>query len=287
MYNQNMTALRTSPHSLFDLADRGLWQDASTARVQVKEVQAKSILTPQNMGSLSAGFDFSINPYAGCAFACAYCYVPKFPSSKHEPEEWGTWVEAKVNAAELIRKERARVFGSRIFFSSATDPYQYIELKYRLSRACLTELLQYKPKRLILHTRSHLILQDLELIKQFGDVLEVGVSITSDNDEVVKEFEPNAPRLQRRLDLVKALHDNGVRVFASLAPLLPHNAEKLAAALGPYISRAWIDQLRWPEVSTNKPLLDKYSEYFQPENYQQALIALRAALVKQGVSVRP
>lgn len=283
---------KTSPGSLFHLLEvaappPALYLQASTDRVQVKEVQAKSILTPQKMGSLSAGFDFSINPYAGCAFACAYCYVPKFPSSKHEPQDWGTWVEAKVNAAELIRNERARVFGSRIFFSSATDPYQYIELKYRLSRACLSELLKYKPKRLILHTRSHLILQDLALLKEFGDVLEVGVSITSDDEQVVREFEPNAPALKRRLALVKALHDNQVRVFASLAPLLPHDPSRLAGALAPYVSRVWMDQLRWPEVSTNKALLDKYRDYFAPDNYQKALFALRQALVKQGVSVRP
>ena len=92
----------------------------------VTEIKAKSILTPQKVGSLAGGYDFSLNPYAGCAFKCSYCYVPKFPS-KHEYQDWGEWVEVKTNAAELIRKDRSLVFGSKIFFSSATDPYQYLE----------------------------------------------------------------------------------------------------------------------------------------------------------------
>lgn len=87
--------------------------------------------------------------------------------------EWGKWVKVKVNAPELIRKERCKVFQSRIFFSSATDPYQYIELKYRLSRKCLQELLQYRPAKVTMHTRSHLILQDLDLLKRFGCRLSV------------------------------------------------------------------------------------------------------------------
>jgi DNA repair photolyase len=64
--------------------------------VQVKEIQAKTILTPQKVGALSSYFDYSLNPYAGCAFRCSYCYVPKFPNAKHGPEEWGSWVEVKM-----------------------------------------------------------------------------------------------------------------------------------------------------------------------------------------------
>ncbi|MHA0110827.1 hypothetical protein ACXYUI_27290, partial [Klebsiella pneumoniae] len=91
---------------------------------------------------------------------------------------------------DLIRRDRLKVFGSRIFFSSATDPYQYIELQYRLSRRCLQELKLYQPAKLTMHTRSHLILQDIELLKSFGSRLRVGVSFTTNNDEVRKEFEP-------------------------------------------------------------------------------------------------
>ncbi len=254
---------------------------------RVKEVYARSILTPQKVGSLASAYDFSLNPYAGCAFACSYCYVPKFPSARHQPEEWGSWVEAKLNAPQLIIKERALVFGSRIFFSSATDPYQYIELKYRLSRACLRELLKYKPKKLTLHTRSHLILQDLDLLKQFGESLSVGISISSDCEEIVRDFEPQAPSLERRLQLLKTLSAEGISVFASLAPLLPHDGERLVQLIKPYVSRVWLDQLRWPEVSTAPQLLKRHESYFQAENYQRTLLQLKRYLTDCELQVKP
>jgi len=254
---------------------------------QVTEVLARSILTPQKAGSLAGAYDFSLNPYAGCAFACSYCYVPKFPSARHQPEQKGGWVEAKLNAPQLIKKERALVFGSRIFFSSATDPYQYIELKYRLSRACLVELLKYRPKKLTLHTRSHLILQDLDLLKQFGESLSVGISITSDSEQIIREFEPQAPSLARRLHLLKTLSSEGISVFASLAPLLPHDGKNLVRLIKPYVSHVWLDQLRWPEVSTAPELFKRYEAYFQEDNYQRALLRLKKHLTDYELRVKP
>jgi DNA repair photolyase len=254
-----------------------------TPKLTVTEVTAKSILTPQKIGALSGGYDFSLNPYAGCAFKCSYCYVPKFPG-KHNPAEWGQWVEVKVNAADLIRKERALVYGAKIFFSSATDPYQYLELKYRLSRACLNELLKYQPAKITMHTRSHLILEDVELLKKFGDRLSVGVSITTDSDEISRAFEPMAPSISRRLQLIADLHKAGVRVFASIAPLLPHNPERLVEAISPFVQRVWLDQMHNTEINTRKELLLQYQDFFAPENYQKSVDNLAAMLRAKGLT---
>jgi len=236
--------------------------------LQIREIKARSVLTPQDYGSLADGYDFSLNPYAGCAFACSYCYVPKFPNAEKIPAEWGSWVNVKINAPELIRKERLKVFGSRIFFSSATDPYQYIELSYRLSRRCLEELLRYQPAKLTLHTRSHLILQDLELLKSFGSRLQVGVSFTTDREEIAREFEPKAPSLKRRLELLKKLHAEGIKVYASLAPLLPCDPDRLLKLLSPYVDKIWIDEMRWQEINNKPELLRKYAEFFEIKNYE-------------------
>ncbi|MBS2009381.1 MAG: radical SAM protein [Cyanobacteria bacterium SZAS TMP-1] len=249
------------------------------------EVKAKTILTPQNGGALSGHYNFSLNPYAGCAFKCSYCYVPKFPS-KHKYDDWGNWVEVKTNAAELIRKERALVFGSKIFFSSATDPYQYLELKYRLSRACLTELLKYSPAKITMHTRSHLILQDLPLLQAFGERLSVGVSITTDSDEIGRIFEPMAPSISRRLALIAALNEAGINVFASIAPLLPHDPEKLVQAIKPHAKKVWIDQMSAIDTNTRKDLLAEYSDFFQADNYDRAVAKLTALLKEAGL-VKP
>jgi DNA repair photolyase len=250
-------------------------------QVQVKEIEARSILTPQKVGSLSKYYDFALNPYAGCAFRCSYCYVPKFPNARHDPEDWGTWVEVKTNAPELIRKDRMKVFGSRIFFSSATDPYQYLELKYRLSRRCLEELVRYQPAHVTMHTRSHLMLEDVELLKKFGDRLQVGVSITTDDEDIRERFEPNAPSIARRIQLIKTLKENGVRVYASISPLLPCDPERLVALVKPHVSKAWVDQMSWIEVNNQPQLLEEYKDFFAEPNYekirQQVQRAFRAA----------
>ncbi len=236
--------------------------------MEIVEVQAKSILTPQHAGSLSGHYDYSLNPYAGCAFACSYCYVPKFPSKKDRlPKEWGGWLEVKTNAPQLIRKDRAKVFGSSIFFSSATDPYQYAELKYRLSRQCLTELLNYQPAKLTLHTRSHLILQDIELLKKFDrKVLSVGVSFTTNDDTIRKEFEPKAPSISRRLELIKALHEAGISVTASIAPILPCQPDEFVGLLKPYVNKLWVGSMNYPEINNRPDLLEKYKDFFTPLN---------------------
>jgi DNA repair photolyase len=242
--------------------------------MQIKEISSKTILTPQTYGSLAEAYDFSLNPYAGCAFSCSYCYVPKFPNER-SPWEWGQWLNVKINAPELIRRDRLKVFGSRIFFSSATDPYQYIELKYRLSRRCLQELKLYQPAKITMHTRSHLILQDLDLLRSFGDRLQVGVSFTTDNDEVRKEFEPKAPSIQRRLELIQKLSQAGINVYVSMSPLLPCNPERLFELISPWTNRAWIDEIRWLEVMQKPELLEKYADWFREENHSDLRKRLR------------
>lgn len=248
------------------------------AKVEIREIEAKTILTPQTVGSLSGAFDYSLNPYAGCAFACSYCYVPKFPNGRHAASEWGRWLEVKTNAPALIRKERGKVFNSRIFFSSATDPYQYAELTYRLSRRCLTELAHYQPARLTMHTRSHLILQDLDLLSSYGDRLAVGVSFTTDSEEIRKKFEPQAPSLKRRLELIERLAQAGIRVYASIAPLLPCRAEKLVEMLRPYVDSAWVDAMRWKEVNSRADLLEEYSWFFNGPEFYRAREHIRSHL---------
>ena len=243
--------------------------------VQATEIIAASILVPQKTGSLSGSYDFTLNPYAGCAFSCSYCYVPKFPNGKHLPNEWGQWLEVKTNAPQLIQKERLKVFGSRIFFGSATDPYQYLELKYRLTRRCLQELLKYQPKKLKVHTRSHLLLEDLELLKTFGNVLSVGVSITTDNEEIAREFEPSAPAIAKRLELIRRLSESGIKVHVSMAPLLPCNPQRLVNLVQPHVKKIWIGGMNYLEINNRPHLLEKYKSFFEERYYRSVITTIQ------------
>ncbi len=213
--------------------------------LQIEEVGVRSVLTPQDGERALSLYDFSLNPYQGCGMGCSYCYVIRYPFAETHPAPWGEWVRPKMNAPFLLGKARQKVWGKRVFMSSATDPYQYVERKYRLTRRCLKVLLECHLERLTVHTRSHLILDDLDLLKQFGDRLVVGFSIPTDDDSERKRLEPKAPTIEGRLRTMRRLKEAGIRVRAAVAPLLRCNPERFAGLLTEAADRAWVDTVRY------------------------------------------
>ena len=117
---------------------------------KIKEIKAKSILSPTRLKT--ADFDYSLNPYVGCRFGCVYCYASfmgRFVGKKIS--DWGNYVFAKINApkllAEEIKKLKNKGRGKTIWLSSVTDPYQGLEVKYKLTRRCLEILADYGLKQ--------------------------------------------------------------------------------------------------------------------------------------------
>src|SRR5438270_8616547 len=100
-------------------------------------------LTPT--GGFLSGFAFSLNPYVGCAFGdnrgCPFCYVRALPVAHAIQGEWGSWVIAKVNLPQVLRRElellahTGKLERSAVFMSSATDPYQGAERRLGITRA--------------------------------------------------------------------------------------------------------------------------------------------------------
>jgi DNA repair photolyase len=64
----------------------------------IREVKAKSIITRSNLPSA----DYVINPYVGCTHACIYCYASFMKRFTGHDEPWGTFLDIKVNAPDLI-----------------------------------------------------------------------------------------------------------------------------------------------------------------------------------------
>lgn len=190
--------------------------------VQINDIVSKSILTP-GKGALD-DFTYSLNPFAGCVFGCMYCYVRQLPVSLFRDQDWGTWIDIKTNAAELLKKEliKAKKKGSvTIFMSSATDPYQPIEAKARLTRSLLEVMLEDKPDFLHVQTRSPLVKRDIDLFKQFGDNIRISMTIETDKEEVRKAFSPSAPPIPARIVALKEINDAEIMTQATIAPLLP------------------------------------------------------------------
>jgi DNA repair photolyase len=210
----------------------------------VEPEEARSILRPQK--DERYGFGFALSPYRGCGHGCKYCYVREYPNPLHRPEDWGGWVAPKRNAPELLWAQRHKLHQARVFMASATDPYQPLERQYRLSRRCLEVLLLCPTTEVIVHTRSPLVLQDLDLLRAFGDRLSVGLSIPTDDDTVRQIVEPHAPAIPSRWAAAERLAAAGIQVTIGVAPLLAvHDAKAFARrAKASGATQGWVGGLR-------------------------------------------
>ena len=202
----------------------------------VKEVTAKSIL------SASKIFPYVINPYTGCAHACSYCYASFMKRFTGHNEPWGQFVDVKVNAVDLLTREITRKKMDRVWVSGVCDPYQPLEAEYQLTHRCL-EILAEHGWPVSVQTRSPLVTRDLEILKR-GTDWEVGMSITTADDEIRKLFEPKAPPIAARLAALEKLHQAGIRTFAMIAPMLP-GSENLAELLAGKVDKVLLDRMNY------------------------------------------
>jgi DNA repair photolyase len=189
------------------------------------------------------------------------------------PEPWGEFVDVKVNAAELLRKEITKKKQAKVWVSGVCDPYQPLEAKYRLTRQCL-EILARNGWPVIIQTRSPLILRDMDIIRGARD-FEVGLSVTTADDAIRKLFEPDAPPIEDRIAALDTLHRAGIRTYAMIAPVLP-GAEGLAALLFGKVDYVIIDRMNYHYadwVYRKYGLFDKLSDnYFSRVRQELALL---------------
>jgi DNA repair photolyase len=182
-------------------------------------IESKSIFSPATGFIQRGGFTWTCNPYLGCTFGCAYCYAAFLPQNPRPPEDWGKWITAKKNAAELARKQAKKIAGQTVYMSSVTDPYQPVERSLMLTRGILEAILPHQP-RLTIQTRGPLVARDIDLLKQFRS-LRVNMSIPTDSECVRMQFEPKAPPLEKRWDALRQLKDEDIAVGVCVTPTLP------------------------------------------------------------------
>lgn len=186
-------------------------------------------------------FDFSINPYSGCAFACGGCYVPDLLFGRAERlGGWGSYVEARVRSVEVLCRSRDALAGATFFMSPVSDIYQPAERRFRLTRALLEVLREIPFEWGLLSTRSPILLDDLDLLRSFGERIEVGVSLPSDREDVRRRLDPKNPPVRARLELCRRLREAGVPVRLQVAPMQPHT-EAFPRIAGEVADWVWID----------------------------------------------
>jgi DNA repair photolyase len=202
----------------------------------IKEILAKNILSGSKI------YDYTINPYVGCQHNCTYCYARFMKRFTGHGEPWGEFVDVKINAPELLRKEINKKPKGRVWISGVCDCYQPSENSYELTRKCI-EILTENGWPLTIQTKSPLVLRDIGLLKQAADI-EVGFSVTTADDNIRRIFEPFAPPIHDRIKALEELHQSGIKTFAMIAPMLP-GVEGLGSLLKGSVDYVLIDKMNY------------------------------------------
>ena len=231
--------------------------DVRARGTEFVERPVHSLLNPPE--STGLGF-WSLNPYVGCEFGCAYCYarfahefgVQRAVAKGVLPAEtrdrlaavahpWETFervifVKRDLEAAlarDLRRVARRKDGAQTIALGTATDPYQPAERRFRLTRRTLeilSELPQLPRLRISLVTKSPLVTSDTELLRRLAGrhALAVHLSIITTDPHVIRLVEPRSPLPHARLRAVRRLADAGVPVGIFCAPVLPGVTDDIA-----------------------------------------------------------
>ena len=186
--------------------------------VKISDIDVKSVLTKSNLPVS----DYSVNPYVGCTHACKYCYASFMKRFTNHPEPWGEFLDVK-HWPEMTNPEKYK--GKELFIGSVTDPYNPQEEEYGRTRALLQQL-KGSGFKIIIQTKSDLVLRDMELIRTFPDA-RVGFSINT-LDERFKDDMDNAVSIERRLEAMRQFHEAGIRTTCFISPIFPGITDVMA-----------------------------------------------------------
>ncbi|MFL5935740.1 MAG: radical SAM protein [Gaiellaceae bacterium] len=171
-------------------------------------------------------FEWSLNPYMGCAHRCTFCYVRAFERRADRPSDdrYGRSIRVKINVAEVLARELARPAwdSAAVVVGAATDPYQPAEGRYRLTRACLRVLAAASNPFSII-TRGPMIVRDIDVLQEASRRAKVSItfSIPTVDDDVWRRSEPSTAHPRQRLRAIKELTDAGIDARVGMAPILP------------------------------------------------------------------
>ena len=169
-------------------------------------------------------YDYTLNPYSGCSFGCTYCYAAFFSPDVEKRDTWGQWVTVKENAVAKLQNMRTSLDGKLIYMSSVTDPYQPVERRLNLTRKLVEVLTEprHRPK-LVVQTRSPDVTRDIELfqkIEKNGGRVQVNMTVTTDDEDIRRTFEPSCPNNTVRLRAIAEVQAAGIQSCITMTPLL-------------------------------------------------------------------
>ena len=168
-------------------------------------------------------YDYTLNPYSGCSFGCTYCYAAFFSMSREKRDRWGYWITVKENAVSKMERFKRSLDGKLIYMSSVTDPYQPIERKLKITRDLLEILAKRHKPKLVVQTRSPLVVRDCDLfhrIEDNGGRVQVNMTVTTDDEDIRRTFEPYCPSNSVRMRAISEIEAAGIDACITMTPLL-------------------------------------------------------------------
>jgi DNA repair photolyase len=198
--------------------------DSTGCLTEYRPLTSRTILSKVT-SNRSLPFSHGINPYRGCEFACRYCYA-RYTHEFMEmtPAEFERKIYFKQNAAWLLEQDLRRLKpGTQIAIGTATDPYQPLERKLKITRSLLEVFARHSGFRIGIITKSALISRDIDLLKEIAknNPLTVHITVTTMNAKLARQLEPRAPRPDLRMRTVSEIRKAGVRAGVMCSPLMP------------------------------------------------------------------
>jgi DNA repair photolyase len=199
--------------------------------MKIVEAGRDSIIEPCSLDL----FTYQIDPYAGCAHHCVYCYT-----QNGAPVDWKTEVGLLPGLEARLEAELENISSQTVYMGMNTDPYQPAEREMRQSHKVL-EILEGQGFQVCILTKSDLVLRDIEIIKRMPGS-SVGFSVAFAVDDLRRVFEPDAPPLEARLEALARLKEAGVETYALIDPVIPHITEVgvVMDLLSPHADTIWV-----------------------------------------------
>jgi DNA repair photolyase len=269
--------------------------------INFHEVRARSALNHVQGGRF--GFDWTINPYRGCTHACVFCFARSTHTylDLNAGRDFEREIVVKVNVPELVRGELARKSWKRelVALGTNTDPYQWVESRYRMMPEILAALEEAETPVSVL-TKSPLVMRDIEIFERMAKHLPVSVnlSVPTLDEDAWRATEPHTPSPSARLDAVAELRRRGIDSGVLIAPLMP-GINDSPEQVQPIIDRArkakasflggvalhlrdevkdvffaWLEQKR-PDLLPRYENLYRGRAYLRPEQRKQTTQAVR------------
>ncbi|ORX86381.1 hypothetical protein BCR32DRAFT_265070 [Anaeromyces robustus] len=208
--------------------------------VDIEDIQVKSVYTKTAIPST----EYVANPYVGCPHGCQYCYASFMKRFTKHKEPWGTFVDIKYWKNNLPPPKECHT----LMISSVTDPYNPLEEKYKRTQTILKDLINHQRNKdisLLIITKSNLICRDIPLLKKFKRIPKVAFSINTLNEDFKMDMD-NAVSIDKRLEAMKTLYENGIKTICFISPIFPEitDAISIIKKVKPFVHYIWLENLQ-------------------------------------------